>query len=390
MLASAAGCSRSAQSHLDAGDTYARDKKDAEALIEYRNAVQRDPMLAPARLKLAEAYLKSGQAERAVGEYVRAADLMPRDLAVQLKTGGLLLRARRFDDARGRADKVLAIDPKSADGLVLRANALAGLSDFAGAVEQMQQALAIEGKAGYYANLGAIQLAHGQRDEAEQAFRRALELDPTSMSTQLAWINFLWAAGRSTEAEAALRQAHGLDPKDRTVNGALATYYLAVGRRAEAEPYLRQVADASQDARPKLALANFYLAMGRQPDAERVLETLAATPRYWATARTQTALLRQAEGRNDEARAIIDEVLAKEPAHREARLASARVAFSSGKRDEAQTILKQVVTEDPRNADAQYLLGSVLAGAGKLEEAARAFEEVLRINPQASAAQSAS
>ena len=74
-----AGCSRSAQSHLEAGDRYVAAKRDAEAQIEYRNAVQRDPMLAAARVKLAESYLRSGDTGRAVGEYVRASDQLPRD-----------------------------------------------------------------------------------------------------------------------------------------------------------------------------------------------------------------------------------------------------------------------------------------------------------------------
>jgi Flp pilus assembly protein TadD len=219
-----AGCSRSAQSHLDAGDKYAAEKKPAEALIEYRNAVQKEPMLVSARVKLADAQLSAGDLARALGEYVRAADLAPKDIDLQLKTANLLLRAGRYDDARGRADRVLALDPKRAEAHMLRANAMAGLSDFAGAVEQMQQALAIEGKAGYYANLGAIQLAQGQNPGAEQSFRKALELEPASIPVRLAWIQFLWGAGRRDEAEVVLKEAHRLAPTNETVNNALAAH----------------------------------------------------------------------------------------------------------------------------------------------------------------------
>ena len=303
-------------------------------------------MLVSARVKLAEAHLKVGDVAGALGEYMRAADLVPKDLDIQMKTAGLLLRVGRFEDALGRADRALAIDPKRADVHMLRANAMAGLSDFAGAVEQMQQALAIEGKAGYYANLGAIQTAQGHRPGAEQSFRKALELEPTSLPVRLAWIQFLWGSGRGDEVEAALKEAHRLAPKDPTVNNALATYYLASKRQAEAEPFLRQVAETRPDARASLALARFYVAMGRKADAERVLEALSAIPKYRAIGRTQMALLRQAEGRAADARAILDDVLTKEPENRAARIASARVAFSSGRRDEAQAILKKVVTED--------------------------------------------
>jgi Tfp pilus assembly protein PilF len=50
-----AGCSRSAQSHLDRGDAYLKDGKVDAAVLEFRSAVQKDPMLAPAHLKLADA-----------------------------------------------------------------------------------------------------------------------------------------------------------------------------------------------------------------------------------------------------------------------------------------------------------------------------------------------
>jgi Tfp pilus assembly protein PilF len=103
------GCSGSAQSRLERGNAYL-DKGDvAAAVLEYRNAVEKDPMFAPARLKLAEAYLRQGNGAGALAESVRAADLLPKDADAQLKAGSLLFLAGRADDARGRADKALAI-----------------------------------------------------------------------------------------------------------------------------------------------------------------------------------------------------------------------------------------------------------------------------------------
>jgi tetratricopeptide (TPR) repeat protein len=159
-----AGCSKDAQGYLKAGNEYYAKEKYREAIVEYRNAVQRDPALAEARLKLGEALLKVGDGGRALGEFVRAADLLPNDASVQVKAGTLLLLARQFDDAKVRADKALKVEPQRAEAHVLRANALAGLSDFEGAIAQMQQALAIENRAGFYANLGALQLARGKSD----------------------------------------------------------------------------------------------------------------------------------------------------------------------------------------------------------------------------------
>ncbi len=73
----AAGCSRSAQSHLDRGSAYLKEGKVDAAVLEFRSAVQKEPMSAPARQKLADAYLRQGNGAGAIGESVRAAVLLP-------------------------------------------------------------------------------------------------------------------------------------------------------------------------------------------------------------------------------------------------------------------------------------------------------------------------
>src|SRR5262245_53167978 len=114
LLMAMTACARDPQAakekYLASGDQYSASGKLAEAVIEYRNAVQQHPGAGDARARLADAYRKTGEAARALEEYVRAADLMPDDSDVHLKAGGLFLLAGRFDDARLWAEKVLAKD----------------------------------------------------------------------------------------------------------------------------------------------------------------------------------------------------------------------------------------------------------------------------------------
>src|SRR5690349_21714204 len=125
----ASGCSRDPHTAMlkfaKSGDAYAAAGKTSEAIIEYRNALEKDPRAGDVRVKLAEAYLQTGQGAKAVQEYARAADLLP-DPQVQVKSGNLLLLARRFDDAKARAEKALALDSKNVEAQILLANSLAG------------------------------------------------------------------------------------------------------------------------------------------------------------------------------------------------------------------------------------------------------------------------
>src|SRR5262245_41842905 len=99
-----AACSSDPQAakakYLASGDRYLASGKLPEALIEYRNAVQQDPRAGDARVKLADTYVKAGDGTHALAEYVRAADLLPGDSDVHLKTASLMLLGERFDDAK--------------------------------------------------------------------------------------------------------------------------------------------------------------------------------------------------------------------------------------------------------------------------------------------------
>src|SRR5688572_13771706 len=96
------------QRFFESGNEYAKQGRSKEAVIEYRNAIQIDPRFAQARVKLAETYVKIGDAAGALNEYVRAADLLPEDVDVQIAAGRYLLAAGRPEEALSRADAALA------------------------------------------------------------------------------------------------------------------------------------------------------------------------------------------------------------------------------------------------------------------------------------------
>src|SRR6476661_10804500 len=110
-LVVATACSRDPETakrkYVESGDAYMRDHKVAEAIVEYRNALQQDPRFGEARKKLAEAYEQSGDVRPAFAEYIRAAELLPTDVDLQVKAGNLLLLVGQFEDARARARAAL-------------------------------------------------------------------------------------------------------------------------------------------------------------------------------------------------------------------------------------------------------------------------------------------
>src|SRR5580765_227134 len=77
-----AGCSRGdvekiKRDYVARGDQYVKDKNADAAIIEYRNAIQRDPRFLEAYQKLTSAYTTKGDFGNALRTAITAADLAP-------------------------------------------------------------------------------------------------------------------------------------------------------------------------------------------------------------------------------------------------------------------------------------------------------------------------
>ena len=385
-----AGCSRDPHAQMleftRSGDAYASEGKLSEAIIEYRNAVQQEPRAGDVRVKLAEAYIKNGELGKALAEYVRAADVLP-DAAVQLKAGSLLLMARRFDDAKARAEKALAVDAKSVDAQILLANALAGLKDLDGAVAELEQAIQWNpDRSSTYTTLGAMELGRGRRDAAEKAFKQAVALAPRSAAAHLALARFYWAAAEWAGAERELTEALGAEPDNALAHRTAATFYLVTNRRDRAEQHLRRVLDITKTSAAAIALSDYYVAQNKESAARGLLEPLAKDPKTSTAANTRLAALDHAGGRVEEASKRLETVLASDPKQLPALLIKSNFLFSAGKLDEALRVATVATEAHPDSPAAFSAVGRVQIARKDHAAATTAFKEAVRLNPLATEA----
>ncbi len=392
----AAGCKKdpqvAKQEYLKSGDRYMASGKVAEAIVQYRNAVQQDPRFGEARLKLAEAYIKARDGNRAYAEYVRAADLMPDNTRVQVQAGTMLLFRGRFEDAKTRARMALEKDPKNVQAALLLGNALAGLKDFEGAVEKLEEAAKLDptGSAAY-TSLGMVHLTQGSKPEAEAAFRHAVEAAPNQAMTHMALAQYLLSTGATKDAEAELLKAHEVEPKNNLPLRALSIYYAQMRRLEESEKYLKLwvANDNAPQRTSSMMLADFYISARRYDEATALLKPLITRRETAAEAQTRTAFIEYLQGKSVDAHRDVDAVLKREPRNTQALLIKSRFLVSDKKLPDALKYAKQAQAADPGSAPAHYLAGSIQAALGHREEAVAAFNEVLRLNPRASAAQTA-
>ncbi len=369
--------------YLAAGDALAAQGKHAEAIIEYRNAIKQDTQFGEARFKLAQAYEATNDLGRAMKEYLRAADLLPEKPEAQLAAARMLVLAGQFEDAKTRAERVLAADPKSVQANLVLGSALVGMKDVDGAIKQVEDAVALDPLDGQsQTTLGALQLAKGDVARAEAAFVEAVRVKPQSIEARVSLATFHWIQKRLPEAEEGLKAAFAIDPAAELPNRALAAFYMQSDRRAEAEPYLKTLAEKG-DGRTKIALAEFYTGMKRIDDAVVTLKTVESDSKFGAQASVRLALIAYVQKRNAEAHAIVDGLITRGGETAQAQLMKGRFLIVEKKFDEAIDILKAAVKADPKLASAHYMLGHALFAKNDLPGAADAYRATLELVPAA-------
>ena len=369
--------------HLQAGDALVEQKKHAEAIIEYRNALKQDAQFGEARLKLAKSYEATRDFPRALKEYARAADVMPDNHEAQLAAARLLVMSGNFQEGKARAEKVLAADPKSVPANLILGSALVGLKDVDGAIKQVEDAVALDPLDGQsQTTLGVLTLAKGETARAQAAFEEAVRVKPQSIEARISLASFYWMQKRTAEAEEGLKAALAIDPRNELTNRALAAFYMQSSRRAEAEPYLKAIAETG-NARTKMGLADFYVGMKRVEDAKAIFKQIEGDKIVGGLASVRLAMIAYAEKRPAEAYAIVDGLIQKGSETAPAQWMKGRFLLADSKVDAAIEALRAAVKADPKMAPAHYMLGNALAAKQDYAGAADAYRATLELVPAA-------
>jgi tetratricopeptide (TPR) repeat protein len=250
---------------LGRGQVLLRRGQWREAVAPLKAAAGHPTARRSARVALAEAYLRLGDAEAAAAEQKRAAEaakdlvwpdtflaearalrtgLQPRiDLALDLAAGGqteealalayqalrdhpgseeahltvarLLIRADRYDEAEGELREALRLGPQLVEGHFLLAGVRMLRQDYPAAEAGFRRAVGLKPSYGLaHQRLGECLLKQGKRAEALRAFRDAVRARPELAAAQRELGALLLEDGQVGEAVPHLDSAARLDGKD--------------------------------------------------------------------------------------------------------------------------------------------------------------------------------
>jgi tetratricopeptide (TPR) repeat protein len=323
---------------------------------------------------------QQGRAAEAMEEYRRAIDLAPDYDGARLNLGDLLLAAGRVDEAIAQFRAILDHDPDNPDA---RRNLGAALTRAGRAGEarvELERAVARDPSAQAYNNLGSALEAGGDLDGAIREYREAIRADPEYARAHRNLGSLLQAQARYEEAEEHLREAVRLDPASAAAQNNLGALLRERGLGEEAEVHLRNALRLDPDlAEAHLGLALLLRERGDPEGAAAELEACLRTDPESVAAHNNLGSLLQGAGKLEPALDHFQEALRLQPDSVEARFNVGIVLLFLDRADEARPHLREAISGNVQVRRFAERLAGDLAGSGQPGAADRAavLEEVL-------------
>ena len=225
--------------------------KTAEAIAYYKQmtALGGDFALRGYQFQI-DTYREAHQQREATGVALEASKALPKDRGVQLMYAGQLADTGKVDEGFSVARAQLSNGPEDREVYLALAQMDIRLKKWSDAGQQLDKADALTSKPDEKLNIlflrGTLYDRQKLYDEAEEAFHKALAIDPQN-ATILNYLGYELAERgvRLPEAIAMIRKAVDLDPQNYAFLDSLGWAYYKSGQYALAEQFLRQAIERS-------------------------------------------------------------------------------------------------------------------------------------------------
>ncbi len=227
---------RAIRPRMDLADLLVSRGDHRQALDLYRQVLAIDSRHAGARFAYGVALRETGDRDAAIGELRAAVGLAPEAVQAHVELARTEFQRRRFTEALLAAEAAVALKPVPVGAWLVHADALEANGRVDDALRSLASAAQVAPRAAApHLRTGMIEHQRGRLDAAEQAYRRALELDrrqPAALNN-LAAIALTRKTGLA-EAEGWAREATRLNPRAAHLQHTLGEVLRAQGKAADA------------------------------------------------------------------------------------------------------------------------------------------------------------
>ena len=318
--------------HLVLAKTYIEQNDINSAVIELKNALQKDPDYAEARWLLGSSYLKIGDGFAAWKEL---------GLAESLGYGGSELIAAKLESLllQGRLDEILAetenLDRSDSASLAL---------------------LALRGDALF---------RQGKLAEAEEIYRAVLSEDETSIRARLGLAQVAIRRVDFVQAALELEDAKKINPDDHRIWSLQGELEILRNQPADAETAFREaVRLAGYDLEAQLGLATSLLLQKKYTEALVPIATVEERYPSHPMARYYRAYIAYQEDRIENARDLLLGILKAQPGHLNSLLLISDIYYKEGNFEQCIEYLSRFISLAPNHLPASKLLGYLYLRVG--------------------------
>jgi tetratricopeptide (TPR) repeat protein len=403
--------------------TFLLDKGDvAKALAELQAVVTRAPDNPVSRYNLGRAHAARGEFEQARQQFAKAIELRPDYVMARLALAQLQVTRGEFDAALKTAEAILAIDRGNVNARLVESAALMGQKKFGDSRAMLDSMLKqFPGSPDVMFQLGVVNLAENKFKEAEDAFRRAYQLNPANSRGLMGIVETNMAQNKTDEALKILQsesdkapnrldlllamgntavRAGKYDMAIQTFNKVLASLdkgsksqgdiYLRIGETYRRKGDLNGAVQALQKARETLpdnivVLSTLALVLdgaGRRPEAKQVYEaTLKLDPNNAVALNNLAFLLAESNGDLDDALTKAQRAKQLLPNLYEISDTLGWIYLKKNLADQAIDVFKDLVVKQPNHSTYHYHLGMAYAQKGDKSKAVNELKEALKYNP---------
>jgi putative PEP-CTERM system TPR-repeat lipoprotein len=326
---------RSARAVLALVDLHLRQRRPKEALDSAKRAASKLPDEVEPRLVLAGAFLTNGDKASARNELTTATRIADFDAARQVRIARLQVAAANLPGAAYSLEKALSGTPDYLPAMVLNAE---------------------------------LELRQGNQGKAEKLARAAIEKHPKAAAGHLIAGDIALSRKQNGAALDAFRRAHQLEPSTLTA----LKLFGQMSIQDRGRPAL-QMADQWLRAHPKdaamsRAVADLHARNGNFPAARKAYEQLVRIVPDDAGAMNNLAnvLLKL----NDPGAAkVAEDALARDPGNADIIDTLGWILLQGGQNDRALQLLRDARLRNPENPDIRYHLAEALSRSNRSEEA---------------------
>jgi len=262
-----------------------------------------------------------------------------------------------------------------------------GRKHYKDARQHFAKAVALDGKLfEAWHDLGVVETGLGNYDKAVDDFEKALDVQPGSRKTILAYGESLRRAHRPQKAVKVYAKWLEGEPGDAEMRSRYGQVLREAGdleaSLEQARQLLSQGSSGENVGKTVIAynaLGLTYYKMGKLDLAETAFRKAAELDAQSAFVWNNLGLVAFERGHDQEAFLNFQKASELDPKYVQARLNKAVVYLDCGDYKHAREELAEAVRIDPNDAEAEVALGVAARGAGRLDEARRAYERALDI-----------